>query len=218
MTINVPIRPGAALDDPETHRFVEEHIVNGSFGRSERFLDFPELPYNKEAIVNILANYPWQEYGYKKGRWARVSFDEVWLPMLRTWEKVHHTLLLTHPGTGQEISEVSGLIIPGTSPSGRLRFAGDPHYAGVADVVTDGERRVCVMGSIRLIQEPQVDRMAGTAKGTRRSLATRARDLAKVMVPGRQPQAQLYEPPEKYLKLLGPWLADHPDKPRGKPS
>lgn len=217
MTINVPVRPGAALNDPDTRRFVEDNIFNKKFGMSERFLEFPDLPYNKEGIVNILANYPWQEYGYKKGRWARLMVDDLWLPMIRTWGKIHHSLLLTHPGTGQEIAEVSGILIPGTAPSGRLLFAGDPQYAGVASAVADGSRRVCIMGSVRLISKPQVDRSDDTAKGASRGIAIRARDLTKIMVPGQRPPAELFEPPEQYLQRLGPWLADHPDKPRGRP-
>lgn len=182
---------------------------------SDRALKNPDRAYNKEAIVNILANYPWREYGYKKARWARAVIDENWLP-IRTWQKIYKTLLLTDPATGQEIAEVGGNPCPGEEPSGRLLFAGDPHYAGVLNTVAYGERRVCILGSIRLIKEPQVDLLAATAAGA--SITALARGLAKVMVPEQRPRAQLYEPPEKYLKRLGPWVADHPDKPRGRPS
>jgi hypothetical protein len=216
MTINVPIRPGAALNEPDTRRFVEDNIINKEFSRAERFWKLPETSYNKEAIVNILANYPWREYGYKKARWARRQLDENWIP-IRTWQKSSKTLLLTDPATGQEIAEVGGKPCPGEEPSGRLLFAGDPHYAGVLNTVANGTRQVCIVGSIHLIKEPQVDDLTDTAKGTSSSITIKARDLAKVMVPEQRPQAQLYEHPESYLKLLGPWLADHPDKPRGRP-
>lgn len=214
MTINVPIRPGAALNDPETRRFVEENILDKKFGMSDRSMKNPDRAYNKEAIVNVLANYPWREYGYKKARWARVKFDELWLPV-RNWGKSHHTLLLTDPATGAEIAEVGGEVCPGEEPSGRLLFAGDPHYAGVLNTVVRGQQRVCIVGSIRLIKEPQVDPLAATAAAG--SITALARDLAKVMVPEQRPRVPLYDPPEKYLRLLGPWVADHPDKPRGRP-
>jgi hypothetical protein len=216
MTINVPIRPGAALNDLETRRLVEDNIINNAFGMSDRFMKHPDLSYNKEAIVNILANYPWREYGYKKGRWARVMIEDPWIP-IRTWQKFYSTMLLTDPTTGREIAEVGGEMCPGEEPSGRLLFAGDPHYAGVLNSVVAGKRRVCIVGSIHLIKEPKVDDYSDSASGASRGITVRARDLAKVMVPEQRPQAQLYETSDRYRKLLGPWVADHPDKPRGRP-
>jgi hypothetical protein len=216
MTINVPVRPGAALNDTDTRRFVEDNIINATYGMTDRTLKRPDFAYSKEAIVNILANYPWQEYGYKKGRWARIKFDENWIP-IRTWQKSYRTLLLTDPATGREIAEVGGDVCPGEEPSGRLLFAGDPHYAGVLNTVVAGQRRMCIVGSLHLIKEPQVGDLEDLAKGASRGITIRARDLAKNMVPGQRPQAQLYDHPEKYRSLLGPWVADHPDKPRGRP-
>jgi hypothetical protein len=48
-----------------------------------------------------------------------------------------------------------------------------------------------------------------------KEILQQASELAKVMVPERRPEAQLYDPPAKYLRRIGPWLADHPKKPPG---
>lgn len=73
MTINVPIRPGAALTDPETYRYVGDEILNKKYTKLDR-RERMEFAYDKEGFLNILANYPWQEYGYKYGRWERENF------------------------------------------------------------------------------------------------------------------------------------------------
>jgi hypothetical protein len=211
MTINVPIRSGAALADPETRQFVEENILHATYSMSERSRKLPDLAYNQEGIVNILANYPWREYGYKKGRWARVMFYDPFI-RFRTWEKIYQGLALTDPANGREIAEVDGAVCPGEEPSGRLLFAGDPHYAGVLNVVARGKQWMCIVGSIRLINNPQIESSNHRAFAIP-TLSARARDVAKTMVPGYAPQVRLYDPPEKYLKYLGPWVADDPEKP-----
>jgi hypothetical protein len=112
------------------------------------------------------------------------------------------TVLLTDPATGQDVAEVNGIIIKVEPPSGRLLFAGDPHYAGVISSVRKDERHIYIVGSIRL-GYPEADT----------TIAARARDLTKIMMPGHAPQVQLCNPPAEYLNRLGPWLADHPQKP-----
>lgn len=92
MTINVPIRPGAALADPETYRYVEDEILNEKYTKLDR-RERMEFAYDKEGFLNILANYPWQEYGYKYGRWERENFfDGTSLDILPVkwmmWEKL----------------------------------------------------------------------------------------------------------------------------------
>jgi hypothetical protein len=203
MTINSPIRPGAALNDPETYRFVEEKILDAKYDVVTRNSYIPDRAYNKEGIVNILANYPWHEYGYKSGRWKRVAvIPELDFIPWREWGQVYETVLLVDPATGLDIAEVNGIIRRVEPPSGRLLFAGDPHYAGVISSVVKGERHIHIVGSTRLAYP--TDGIAISAK---------ARDLTKIMVPGDAPQVQLFNPPTDYLKLLGPWLVDHPQKP-----
>lgn len=203
MTINVPIRPSAALNDPETRAFVEDRIINARYDFITRHSYLPDRAYNKEGIVNILANFPWREYGYKFGRWRRkpVISELPFIPWY-AWEVTYDTLLLTDPNTGQEIAEVNGLAMHMRPPAGRVLFAGDPHYAGVINRVIKGERRMSIVGSARL-SSPEYDQI----------IAARARDLTKVMVPGHPPQATFYNPPKSYLDSLGPWVADHPEKP-----
>ncbi|GDY31990.1 hypothetical protein [Gandjariella thermophila] len=206
MTIDVPIRPGAALNDPETRRFVEDNIINAKYNWIMRHSYIPDRAYNKEGIVNILANYPWQEYGYKYGRWQReLFFDELPFIPLRTWEKKYQTLLLIDPRDGSPVEEVNGMAKSVEPPSGRLLFAGDPHLAGVISTMRDGKRNISIVGSTRL-GNPEGDQQIGA----------RARDLTKVMVPEHAPQVQLFNPPKEYVKYLGPWLADHPEKPSNR--
>jgi hypothetical protein len=202
MTIDVPIRPGAVLNDPETRRFVEENILNAKYSWIMQHSYIPDRAYNKDGIVNILANYPWREYGYKCGRWQRELLTQLPFIPWRAWEKKHQTLMLTDQTTGREIAELNGMAIRAKSPSGGLLFAGDPHYAGVLSTVRDGERHISIVGSVRL-GHPADDQTIGA----------RARDLTKIMVPGHPPQVRLYDPSQEYLKYLGPWIADHPDKP-----
>jgi hypothetical protein len=204
MTINVPIRPGAALADPETRRFVEAHVLNAQHNVVVRHSYLADRAYNKEGIVNVLANYPWREFGYKYGRWQRVLVVEELGGLIpwRSWERKSTTLLLTDPRTGQEVAEVEGLATRVQAPAGRLLFAGDPAYAGVVSAVRDGERSIFIVGNIRL----------GHPEGVQ-GIAEKARDLTKAMVPGRPPPAQLHPLPESSLRHLGPWVADHPEKP-----
>jgi hypothetical protein len=207
MTINVPIRPGAALNDPETRRFIEDNILNAKYNVVLRNSYIPDRAFNKEGIVNVLVNYPWQEYGYKYGRWKReIFFTELPFIPFRTWEKKHESVLLTSLRDGSPVAEVTGMARRVSSPSGQLLFAGDPHYAGVISTVVDGERHISIVGSVRL-GNPEFDQV----------ISARARDLTKVMVPGHTPQVQLFNAPTEYLKHIGPWLADHPQKPP-KPS
>jgi hypothetical protein len=201
MTINSPIRPGAALNDPETYRFVEENILNAKYDLVTRNSWIPDRAYNKEGIVNILANYPWQEYGYKSGQWQRVQVFDLIIPF-REWQQVYETVLLTHPTTGQDVAEINGIIRKVQPPSGRLLFAGDPHYAGVISSVDKSERHIYLVGSTRL-----------SYPTNSLKIAEKARDLTKIMVPGHAPQVQLFDPPADYVNHLGPWVADHPQKP-----
>jgi hypothetical protein len=200
-SINVPIRPGAALADPETRTFVEEHILNAKFDLVTRHSWIPDRVYNKEGIVNILANYPWQEYGYKYGRWRRelVAADLPFIPW-RTWEENYTFAALTDPVRGAEISEVTAIAYSFEKYQGRLLFAGEPHYAGVISTMQGGTRHISIVGSIRL-------------GGGKSDISGKARDLTKIMRPGVQPQAALYTPWEEYRTHFGPWIADHPEKP-----
>lgn len=212
MTIDVPIRPGAALTDPETYRYVEEEVLNANYNLVRRHSYVPDRAYNPESFLNVLANYPWQVYGYKVGRWRRENFfDGTFLEILGlkylTWEKKHDTVLLTDLRNGQPVSEVIGMVLSGVEPpAGRLLFAGGPHCAGIINTVRDGRRHMAIAGSTRL-GDPTNDQAIGAA----------ARDLTKVMVPGRPPRARFFEPPPGYLARLGPWLADHPGTPPKPP-
>jgi hypothetical protein len=203
-TINVPIRPGAALSDAETRRFVEANVLNADYSLVVRKSYLPDRAYNKDGIVNVLANYPWREFGYKHLRWQRVPVVEQLGGLIpwRAWEKRSTTLLLTDPRSGQEVAEMQGLVKDVEAPAGRLLFAGEPGYGGVVSAVRDGRRNVFIVGNARLGHPEAVQ-----------DISAKARDLAKSMVPERPPQVPLAPPPADYVKHLGPWVADHPDKP-----
>jgi hypothetical protein len=204
MTINVPIRPGAAFKDADTYRFVEDNILNASYDVLVRHSYIPDRAYNKDGIVNILANYPWQQYGYKYGRWQRVLMVEELGGLIpwRSWEQKHNSLMLTDPITGQEIAEINGMAKEARPPAGLLLFAGDPAYAGVISTTRDGKRNISIVGNVRL-GHPESEQ----------GIAEKARDLTKAMVPGRRPEVRLYDAPQGYVKHLGPWIAEHPNKP-----
>lgn len=215
MPINVPIRPNAALNDPETRQYVETEVINrvSSSNRNANILDWA---FNPDGIVNILSQYPWREYTYKHGQWARVRIHDPGIP-IRWWEKTYHTLMLTDAGTGQEIAEIQGLAFQAKieSPRGHALFAGDPHYAGVINMMVNDKRRMGIVGSVRLSDERHVDPLS-FGDGYR-DVLKKASELATIMVPERRPEVRSYETPAQYLRRIGPWLADHPNKPpRGR--
>ncbi|HVW41304.1 MAG TPA: hypothetical protein VHC18_08135 [Amycolatopsis sp.] len=209
MTIDVPIRPGAALNDPETYRYVEDEILNKQYNALDRRVGTPELVYNKDSFLNVLANYPWQEYGYKYGRWQRegvfegTNLDFIPLKWM-SWERRYFTVLLTHPANGQPVAEVAGAGLRIDGPAGKLLFAGDPHYAGILNVVTHGRRHMSVVGSPRL---------APSEKDRHGPIAGPANKVAQGLVPGRRPQVRLFEPDPAWASRLGPWIADQPKRP-----
>jgi hypothetical protein len=165
----------------------------------------PDQGYNTEGIVNILANYPWQQYDYKYGRWQRkpvLHGYEFVCPWWKSWEEEYgRVVLLTHSTQGNAIAEMTGMVMLAEKPSGRLLFAGDPNYAGVISIVVKGERHVFIVGSTRL----------DYGRGV--TIPEIARDLTKIMVPGQPPNVRLREPAGINHKDLGPWIADHPEKP-----
>lgn len=209
MTIDVPIRPGAALNDPETYRYVEDEILNKKYNALDRRVRVPELVYNKDSFLHVLANFPWQEYGYKYGRWQREGFFEGtnldFIPLKwMTWERHDGTVLLTHPANGQPVAEVIGQYLRITGPAGRLLFAGDPNYAGILNVVTGGRRHLSLVGSLMLA--PWVNGRPGPT-------AEQANAAAQALVPGQRPPVRLFDPDPEWTARLGPWFADHPKRP-----
>jgi hypothetical protein len=203
-SINVPIRPGAALANPETRAFVEENIINAKFDVVTRHSWIPDRVYNKDGIVNVLANYPWREYGYKFGRWRREIFVTE-LPFIpwRTWQENYSFMALVDPVRGNEISEMTAISFRIEKYAGKLLFAGDPNYAGVISTAHKGKRHISIIGSLQL-------------GGADTTISERARDLTKVMRPDYLPPVQLYTPWEEYRTHFGPWIADHPEKPGRK--
>src|SRR6266511_2438365 len=159
MAMNLSIRPGAALAEPETYSFVEREIINASYGPLVRRSWIPDRAYNKDGIVNVLANYPWRPYHYKYGRWHRVPFfPNLPFVRLRTWAEQYDSILLVDPATRRGLAEVTGIALfgryttgGGRAPhSGSLLFAGDPQLAGVVNAVVGRRRHMFIVGSVSL--------------------------------------------------------------------
>lgn len=185
--MNIEIAPGAALADPELQRVIQLRCERNR-GRAEAL-----------ALRNILAHYPWTNYHYKYGRWESVNklFDFGY-PRYK-WSKTFHVFRLIDPATGQPVGEMvarGGL----TAPSGTLRFAGEPSFAG-AYIATPGD--------------PAAVHFTWSSFVKGRATVEAAQRLRPGQVPMSERAAQrAWMAPEP---ARGPWIADHPDKPQQKP-
>ncbi|HWE92301.1 MAG TPA: hypothetical protein VG317_22740 [Pseudonocardiaceae bacterium] len=198
--MDFPIAPGAALTDPRLQQAVAQR-VGRRMGREDAL-----------RIQNILAHYPWREYGYKYGRWQRVD------TLLNTgykWGQVFESFVLVDTTSGQEIGELTaeGLSLFKLAKfSGKLWFAGEPTVAGVYSPAGDGVQ------DLRFVRSPFIEQKA-------------VKEQALAMRPGHNPPLPQATPgatakltPEETQKrwaapyTRGPWIVDHPDKPPKPPS
>jgi hypothetical protein len=84
-----------------------------------------------ERIRHILSVYPWQEYPYRYGRWQRTQrIIDLGFPSFK-WARTYDTFQLLDPTTGRPVAELTATDFTLPAPAGTLRFAGDPHTAGV---------------------------------------------------------------------------------------
>ena len=81
--------------------------------------------------------FPWQEYGYKYGRWQRVRalFD---LGSERyKWSRTYDTFQLVDRASGQAVGEFLAAGAKLAKYEGTVWFAGDPEIAGVCSPTPD---------------------------------------------------------------------------------
>lgn len=195
--MNIEIAPGAALNDPRLQQAVAER-VGRRIGRDEAL-----------RTQNILAHYPWREYGYKYGRW---EWEQTFFSIVATrykWAHAFRSVALVDPA-GRELGEMTSYRIESSDLvkfSGRFWFAGEPTIAGVYSPVGDGVEKLNLVWSRLLVSKA-------------------AQDYALIMRPGAQPalpHADLRpsgssSASKKHMdsmggRSIGPWVVDHPVKP-----
>jgi hypothetical protein len=194
----IEIVPGAALNDPRLQQAIAQR-VGRRISRDDAL-----------RMQNILAHYPWREYGYKYGRW---EWEETFFSVVATrykWAHAFRSVALVDPA-GTELGEMTSSTTETTSDlvkfSGRFLFAGEPTIAGVYSPVGDGVEKLNFVWS-RLLQGKTVENYALT------------------MRPGDHPalpqidlrQTVSAAASKKHLDSMGgwpigPWVIDHPDKP-----
>jgi hypothetical protein len=194
--MDVDILPGAALNDPELQQTVRQKIEDAVKRESSKVQHWvgERSRERAERMLNVLANYGWQEFAYKYGFWARATTD--------SWgftgaQKLYDRILMIDPGSGAPIAE---LAFGGGGPSflreaGRVWFAGDPQVGGVITPVGDGKR------DVKLAVRPPAGGASWDAVLTMRS----GQPLPFV--------------PDIYVDKFGdqrPWVVDHPEKPSRK--
>jgi hypothetical protein len=163
-------------------------------------------------MQNILAHYPWREYGYKYGRWQKVGTLLSDITAGETWGKVFNAFVLVDLVSGQEVGEMTAAGVDGfplVKYSGSLWFAGEPAVAGVYTPAGDGVRNLKFVRSPYLHLPSVNDHALVMRPGFNPELPR--------SVPGLNPRLK-YDPNNKYrddsyAKQKGPWVVDHPEKP-----
>jgi hypothetical protein len=150
---------------------------------------------NTESRVrNVLLTFPWQEYGYKYGRWQRVRalFD---LGMERyKWSRTYDTFQLVDRASGRAVGEFVASGAKLAKYQGTVWFAGDPAIAGVCSPTPDEA------GPNWLVFSAFADQRAATEQ------LDQLRPGVAMWLPA-GPAGRLADSPD------APWVADHPDKP-----
>jgi hypothetical protein len=146
------------------------------------------------CLAHLLQEFPWQEYGYKLGRWERA--DTVFnLFNHRRWARNREVMQLVDPRGGGPVSELrdaAGVRLP--EPAGTVWIAGDPRTVAAYSPVGDGVREV------RLAVSPFVPQRE-------------ALEFAAAMRPGDRPPFTLLPYEDRQPHGGSTWLADRPDKP-----
>ena len=127
------IAPGAALNDPALRERLDPDRKHGLFGL---------LPAQHAVVRALVARYPWQEYGYKAGRWSRQEgelFERF--ADYQVWRRSDYPIQLLDPASGSPVGELQSrgsAEIP--TPRGRLWLAGDPRLIAVCTPAGDGKK------------------------------------------------------------------------------
>ncbi|WP_189082057.1 hypothetical protein [Mangrovihabitans endophyticus] len=214
MTPTDPIRPGAALNDPDLRAGLQARleVLAAAGPRAGAALQIARDTWS------VLAAYPWQRFNYRYGRWqadvilwrALITF-EAWESY--RWRRDTGSFQLLNPHSGERVGEFysreylrSKAMPPGdepdvvAEPGGTLEFAGDPGSVGVYRTPGGDASTLRFSWTPRLI--------LGSLRGGIEMLRAGAAD--------RLPPAQ---PPLDLDVLDGArvWFTHSPDKPPGKP-
>ncbi|MHA6760260.1 hypothetical protein [Streptacidiphilus sp. PAMC 29251] len=154
----------------------------------------PDGDLEGRCLAHLVREFPWQEFGYKAGRWERAD-SPLGLFNHRRWGRNREVLQLIDPRGGRPVGELrdaGGVRLP--EPAGTVWIAGDPRTVAGYSPVGDGVR------VLRLAVSPFVPRRE-------------ALEFAATMRPGDRPPFPLV-PYEERQPHGGPtWLADRPGKP-----
>lgn len=148
----------------------------------------------ESRVRDVLACYPWQEYGYKYGRWQRVrTLIEMGFGRYK-WAKTYDTFQLVERATGRAVGEFLAAGVKLAKYGGTVWFAGDPAIAGVCSPTAD---------------EAGPNWLAISAFADQRAAAEQLDQL--------RPGGAMWLPPDPTGRLADssaePWVVDHPAKP-----
>jgi len=189
-----------ALTDPQLRRAVETRL--GWLRQRPGWVFWRRRGSRREyaelkRIWHILSQYPWQVYPYRYGRWQRVQrIIDLGYPSFK-WNRIYDTFQLLDPSTGRPIAELTARSCTLPKPSGVLRFAGDPHVAGVYTPATGGN------DALRLALSAFADEKVIFAE------ALQIRPGRSTTGDSHRHNGQLLADDERR-----PWIADHPDRPK----
>jgi len=178
------LAPGAALHDPELRQLVQRMRGSGRSGERE----------TGRCLEGLLGQYPWQEYGYKAGRWERTD-SAVGLFGLWRWSRTYQVFQVIDPRGGSPLAELrdpdGAALAP---PEGSVWIAGDPRVAAAYSPAGDGKR------TVRLAVSPFVPQ-------------AEAMEFAATARPGDRPPFALVRYEERFPYGGSTWLTDCPGKP-----
>jgi hypothetical protein len=217
MTPADPIRPGAALDDPNLRAALAERLPALEAAAATGGSKAKEALTNALDTWSLLAAYPWQRLSYRYGRWQSAQTFWKGLVTLGMWEAYHwarnaDSFQVLDPYTGARLGELYAQSAlkrrvgePYTEPDliqmpgGTFEFAGDPASIGVYRPVGGGA------DTIRLSWCQYLN--VGTLRKGIDALRTGSAD--------RLP------PPYQFVDLdlldkYRAWFVDEPDKPQRK--
>ncbi|GII23340.1 hypothetical protein [Planosporangium mesophilum] len=217
MTPTDPIRPGAALTDPNLREALAERLTRleaaaATGGRKEK-----QSLEDARDTWSLLAAFPWQRLNYRYGRWQ--SAQTFWKAAITLglwesyhWERTTESFQVLDPYTGARLGEFYpqselkrrvGRPYTETDllqmPGGTLEFAGDPASIGVYRLV-GGD-----VDTISLSWCPWLNNVT----------------LRKGIAMLRAGNADRLPPPYQFVDLdlldkYRAWFADEPDKPQRK--
>ncbi|WP_042431411.1 hypothetical protein [Streptacidiphilus anmyonensis] len=185
---------GPASPSPLHDPTVQAAIAAEKAQSRQPFDALPEGP--ARAVELLLTHCPWQEYGYRYGRWQRQTEEElVWFPVNR-WVRTK-VMQLVDLHSGAPVAEVypySGIGGPPQfEPAGRVWVCGSPNSVAALIPVGADQREIALARA-------------------RHTMFNDEWLLARTLVHGQEkPAPRPYQ--ERRLYQKSTWVADCPQKP-----